>query len=44
MLIKSDVLIGNGSLSEKRPGYYTLKIYYHDLTGEKKRKTFEKIR
>ncbi len=41
MLIKSDVLIGNGSLSEKRPGYYTLKIYYHDLTGEKKRKTFD---
>ena len=40
MLIKSDLLIGEGTIHESRPGYYELKFYYRDLTGAKKWKTF----
>jgi len=39
-MVKQTVKRGEGSMSEKRPGYYEYRFYYIDVDNKKKRKSF----
>ena len=40
MIVENDSICGKGYVQEMKPGYYCLNIYYRDINGEKKRKSF----
>ena len=37
---KQNKRLDNATITERRPGYYEIKVYYNDISGKLKRKSF----